>query len=870
MTAELMRSTSLTRLPHSNLGMFAMSNALAGVRVLDLAGGVAGGYCSKLLADLGADVILVEPSEGDACRRLGPFPEFGEPVRFASRPLRHPLRTGAPPPVPPVGGEDPERSGLFLYLHAGKRSVVGDLCSAEGRALVRRLVRDADVLLTAAQPGDLARAGLEPERLREEQPALVHVSITHFGVTGPYRDWQGDEITDYAMGGYLAFGGDPERGPLMVPGYQAQHHAGMQGAIAALAALAERDRSGLGQFVDISAVEAMLSAHSWTSVSWSHEGQVMGRTPTDLIRCADGWVFFMLTNLEGLAVLIERPDLLDDPRFSTPLNRLQHRQALHEIVAARCAGQTMEAIYRLGQELRVAVTPVATVRDLTESAQLHARDWLQSVDHPRAGEVRLPGAPYILTGTPARAAGPAPLLDEHGEQIRRDGWGGSSEGRASDSTTHRREAQPPTVAPATWSVPASPAALPLAGLRVIELTANWAGPLAGRYLADLGAEVIKVESPKRPATRGLHYAGGDGRTRPYNRSGYFNKLNRNKLGVALDLALPAGREVFLRLVERADVVIENNSARVLANLNLTYDVLRRAKPDIILCSMSGFGGTGPERDYVAYGSNIETVCGLASLMAYHDDPTPHRTGSYYADPVAGAHGAIAILAALRHRDRTGAGQWIDLSLLESAAALFGEALMDWSLYQRVPSPRGNRHPNHAPQGVYPSAGNDSWLALTVRGEAEWQALCAVLDRPDLAQDQDLRHAAGRRARHDLLDAAIGEWSRNLDHYEAARRLQAVGVPAAPVLANWELLSDPHLFARGFYVAVPHPEVGVLPFPGMPWRFSRTPAAVRGGAPCFAEHNALVFRDLLALSDAEIGDLYAQGVTADEPLVQLIR
>jgi crotonobetainyl-CoA:carnitine CoA-transferase CaiB-like acyl-CoA transferase len=820
-----------------------MSQALAGLRVLDLAGGVAGGYCSKLLADLGADVILVEPPDGDVSRRLGPFP-------------------GDQP--------DAERSGIFLYLHAGKRSVAVDRSCPEGAALVHQLVRAADVLLTSEQPEALAAAGLDPESISRDLPALVHVSLTHYGVTGPYRHWSGDEITDYAMGGYLAFGGDPEREPLMVPGYQAQQHAGMQGALAALSALAERDRSGRGQFVDVSAVESMLSAHSWTSVAWSHEGQVMGRTPTDLIRCADGWVFFMLTNLEGLAVLIERPDLLDDPRFSTVLSRLQHRDALQEIVSGWCAGQTMEAIYRLGQELRVAVTPVHTVRDLSRSAQLDARDWFRTVQHPLAGEVCLPGAPYRLTATPIAPARPAPLLDQHGDTIRRDGWGPEERDPGHDRPTRQDPADTAPVVPATWNTPATTAALPLTGLRVLELTANWAGPLAGRYLADLGAEVIKVESPRRPATRGLHYAGGDGRTRPYNRSGYFNKLNRNKLGIALDLSMPQGRDVFLRLVARADVVIENNSARVLTNLGLAYDDLRRVKPDIILCSMSGFGGSGPERDYVAYGSNIETVCGLSALMGYHDDPTPHRTGSYYADPVAGAHGAVAVLAALRHRDRTGQGQWIDLSLLESAAALFGEALMDWSINQRVPPPRGNRHPRYAPQGVYPSAGADSWLALTVRTDTEWQALCGVLDRPDLSGDRALADAAGRRAQHDRLDAVIGEWSRGLDHYDAARRLQALGVPAAPVLANWELLSDPHLHARGFYVPVPHPEVGVLPFPGMPWRFSRTPAAVRGGAPCFAEHNALVFRQVLGLTEEQIAELYATEVTADEPLVQLIR
>jgi crotonobetainyl-CoA:carnitine CoA-transferase CaiB-like acyl-CoA transferase len=419
------------------------------------------------------------------------------------------------------------------------------------------------------------------------------------------------------------------------------------------------------------------------------------------------------------------------------------------------------------------------------------------------------------------------------------------------------------VTPPGWSPPAG---LPLAGLRVLELTANMIGPLAGRYLADLGAEVIKVESPRRPATRIVHYAGGDPRNRPYNRAGYFNKHNRNKLGITLDLSLPAGREQFLRLLERADVVIENNSARVLSNLDLTYEVMQQVKPDIILCSMSGFGGSGPERDYLALGSSIETVCGLASLTGYPDDSIPHRTGNFYPDPVGAAQGVVAILAALRHRDRTGEGQWIDLSMLESAAALFGEALMDWFLNHRVPARRGNRHPLYAPQGVYPSAGNDSWLALTVRDEQEWQALCRAIGRPDLAANAELATSASRRARHDMLDDAIGEWSRTLDHYEAARTLQSEGVPAAPVLANWEMFSDPHLFERGFFVPVPHPEVGVMPFPGFPWSFSRTPATIRGGAPCFAEHNALVFGEVLGLSDQEIAALYAEGVAADTPLV----
>ncbi len=799
--------------------------ALDGVRVLDLAGGIAGGYAGKLLADLGADVLLVEPPAGDSCRYLGPYA---------------------------ADSTDRERSGLHLYLHAGKRSVVAGLASEAGRALVARLLPDADVLLTAQQPEALAAAGLDPDGLREACPRLVHISLTAYGASGPYRHWHSDEITDYAMGGWLGFGGEPERGPLMIPGGQAQHHGGMQAALAVLVALHERERSGLGQFVDISTVEAMLSAHSWLSVAWSHTGQIMARTATDLVRCADGWVYFMPANLDRTFLLIEQPELLDDPRFSTLQARMQHRPELQAIVAEWCKDRTMEEIYRTGQELRVAVTPVHTVRDLDRAAQLAARDWWVEREHPRAGRVRLPGVPYCLSDTPAQVSHPAPALDEHGAAVRATGWG----------TEYTARPAPGPVSTVGGSE------LPLAGVRVLEITANWAGPLAARYLADLGADVIKVEAPARPATRGMYWPGNDPRARPYNRSGYFNKLNRNKRGLVLDLAHPRGRELFLDLARSTDIVIENNSARVMGNLGLDYAALCTVKPDMIMCSMSGFGATGPERDYVAYGSNIETVSGLAALMTYPGDPTPHRTGSYYADPVAGGHGVIAILAALRHRERTGRGQWIDLSLLESAAALFGEALMTWTMTGQLPAPRGNRHPQHAPQGTYPCAGNDSWLALTVRAEEDWQALCRTMGRGDLESRSDLATAAGRHAAHDELDTAIAAWSRSLDHYEAARHLQAAGIAAAPVLSNYELLSDPHLTARGFYTPVPHPEVGTLPFPGMPWRFSRTPGTVRRGAPCFGEHNRAIFTEELGLSEQAIAELYDAGITADEPLVQL--
>ena len=406
--------------------------------------------------------------------------------------------------------------------------------------------------------------------------------------------------------------------------------------------------------------------------------------------------------------------------------------------------------------------------------------------------------------------------------------------------------------------------LPLHGVRVLEVTANWAGPLAARYLADLGAEVIKIEAPRRPATRALMYPGGDPFRRHYNRSGYFNKFNRNKLGIALDLTHSEGRELFLRLVEQSDVVLENNSPRVMRNFDLEYPVLKRANPRIIMVSISGFGQTGPDRDYVAYGANVEASCGLAAATGYPDDDRPYRTTLFYADPVTGGHAAIAIIAALHHRASTGEGQYVDMSLHENGITFFPENLVEYTTTGNVTPKRGNRHARYAPQGCYRTMGDDSWVVLTVRSPDEWKALTDVIGRPDLWDDAELReakgpHVAPRRARRSNIGLDI-----RYDHNEAAAMLQRAGVPAGPVLANWELVSNPHLHARGFYIPIEHPDMGVFPYPGMPWKLSETPGQVRAASPLFGQHTRQIFQDLLGLDEEELRPLYEGWTIADEP------
>jgi crotonobetainyl-CoA:carnitine CoA-transferase CaiB-like acyl-CoA transferase len=285
-----------------------------------------------------------------------------------------------------------------------------------------------------------------------------------------------------------------------------------------------------------------------------------------------------------------------------------------------------------------------------------------------------------------------------------------------------------------------------------------------------------------------------------------------------------------------------------------------------MASISGFGASGPERDYVAYGANIEASSGLAAVTGYHDDDTPYRANTFYADPITGNYATIAVLAALRARESTGRGQWLDLSLNECAASFFGDAFVEYQREDELPPRRGNRHPRYAPQGAYQTVGDDDWLVLTVRDREEWDALCAVLNRSDWVDDVELATAEGRRARHDELDAGISEWAADLDHREAAELLQTAGVPAAPVLANYELVTDGHLHQRAFYIPIEHPEAGVLPFAGMPWRFSRTPGRVTRPAPRFAEHNEYVLGELLGLDPDAIAELESSGVAGREPVV----
>ncbi len=420
--------------------------------------------------------------------------------------------------------------------------------------------------------------------------------------------------------------------------------------------------------------------------------------------------------------------------------------------------------------------------------------------------------------------------------------------------------------------------LPLAGIRILDMTGLWAGPYATMLLADWGAEVIRVESTqvKQMNTRGnvarptkemvqkgklvFHYAypNLDPGKRPWNRHPSFNAHARNKLSMTVDLRRPEGKAILLDLVRIADVLIENSTPRLIQKLGLEYDVLLRYNPQLIMVRMPGFGLTGSYARYRALGTHTDGVTGHHAIMGYPDvDPTM-RGDTTAADAAAGSASAFATLAALWRRRQTGEAQLVEVPLVENFLGYMAEPLMDYTMNGHIQESIGNRDPVMAPQGCYRCTGNDQWLVLSIAKEAQWKALCDVMGQPSLAKDARFASAAARRLNHDALDVVISDWTQDKDSRHLFTVLQAKGVPAGPVLDEFQLLEDPQLAARGFFEELHHTEAGTYKYHGPLWKQSETPNHLRLPPCSLGEHNEYVYKDLLCLSDARYQEMEATG------------
>lgn len=809
-----------------------MDQALSDIRVVELAARVSGPYCGKLLAGLGADVIKVEPTGGDPSRWEGPFP-------------------GDSP--------DPERSGLFLHLNTGKRSVLLDAAPPESAEILERLLAGerTDVLILGHKPSDLAAACIDLEALRRKFPRLVIVDVTSFGLTGPYADYGGQELIVYAASGYMMLTGDPQREPIKAYGPLVEYQAGVHAALGALAALFARDFTGQGQIVDVSAMEAgtfLLGgveqlAYFHDRIERRNGTRLLGFAPqhsypSTIRPCKDGYVHCHSNNryLDLLGALIPNPRLLEPDLLAQMMG---HADEIDQIMDDWLADKGRQDVVHRAQELRLPFTEVMEPGEVMADPHHRERGSFVTVDHPGAGRILQPGPPFHMHATPWRT-GPAPTLGQHTAGVL---------GPAG---------HPPSQAQPT-SVSAGAKVRPLHGLRVLDFTNAVAGPIASFILGDLGAEVIKVESP---FGRPLHAAGTaplreGGEDRPYDRVMIFNELNHGKRGVSLDVSCPEGRELFLRLAAISDVVVQNFAPRVMGNLGIDYERLRAVRPGIILVSMPAFGLSGPYRDRTSYGPGIDAMSGLSHLTGYPDGP-PMKPGNFFCDQNAGVHAAFATLSALWHRKRTGEGQHVELPMIEGEFQMLGDAYIDYAMNGRERMRAGNCHSWMAPHDVYPCSGEDAWVAIAVEEDSQWATLCRVMGQPDLADDPRFARARDRHAHRHELRPIIGAWTGAREHRAVQDILQKAGVPAAAVFNAKELFTDPQVVARHSFEYVDVPNVGPTPYPRVAFTLSETPTPIEKPAPGFAEDNDYVYGGLLALSKAEMAGLEARAVICSTP------
>lgn len=798
-----------------------MQGSLAGIRVVDFSHQIAGPYASKLLRDAGAEVIKVEPTSGD--------------------PLRH-WRASEP-------DTHAESSALFDFLNAGKRSWLGDPDTPG----VRELIAGADLVIEAHGLETDTGPRLDLAGFRTTSPALVTLSITPYGLTGPWADRKATEFTLQAESGSLGLRGLMGKEPFQAGGRLAEWAAGTYGAVAALGALLSARQTGHGEAIDLSILETanMIFTNFSDTLNRLMNGGVedpphafLGQsveTPS-IEPTLDGYVGFCTNSRQQFSdflLLIDRPDLRADEELAQFAGRLMRFEEWSAIIADWLSARPTEEIIEKASLLRIPVAPVCNGQTVQSHPHLEQRGvFLSSAD----GQFIQPRRPYQIAHTPPPSPEPAPRLGEHtGEAFS---------------------------APAPPRVAGVRGGLPLAGLRILDLTAWWAGPSASHVLACLGAEVIHVEAIQRPD--GMRMVGGMVAAHfPdwWEASPHFLQANTNKLGLTVDLNDPRGKGILEDLIPHCDAVVENFTPRVLDNFGLGWEKIQDLNPRISMMRMPAFGLSGPWRDNTGFAQTMEQLSGLAWVTGHADDQPRIPRGP--CDPIAGMHAAFAFLVTRLDSSESDAGLHVESTMVESALNVAAEQVLEWSAYGHLLERDGNRSVLAAPQGLYPcadgQAGAEIWLALSICSDDQWRALRACLDDPAWAESADFDTRAGRRRYHDALDRELRAWTAQHSRPVLIEKLRAAGIPASEV-ANPSTLyaSNPQFRARGYFERTPHPTVGALPLPSLPFRFAGIEHWLRKPAPTLGEDNDRILSELLGLSESALKELRAAGVIGQRP------
>lgn len=799
--------------PH-DLKIEPSMEVLSDLRVVEIGSAAGTSYCARLFADFGADVQKVEPPAGDPLRQSAPLTPGGQ-------------------------------SAWFAFLNFNKSSVIIDPTAPDAITRLTTLIEECDILIDGRDVDAADCPAVDIGAIRERRAGLIYLQASWFGDEGPYARFAATDSTVRALAGLVKLVGPPEGPPAHAPDFQAGILAGLWGFIAAASSAVARMQGGPRQSWSLSIFEAILTPTEYLMFDAFARGDVMRRIgvnrfwpnfPVGIYDTKEGWLGVSTVapkQWREFCEMLGLFDLRDQPDLASNEGRLKHMDHIDRQFIPRLKMRTAQEWFAEGLKRKLPIVPVPQLSHLLQDAEKMASGAIVRV---RLGheEGRTVGSVQRLTSTPPRSGGRVP---EVGEQ------------------------QPlGDLRPAGPSIPRSKRGctdsykLPLQGVRVVDFTMGWAGPLCTRTLADLGADVVKIEAIQYPDWwRGVDRPPGYLEDRMYERAPCFCIMNRNKRGVTLDLKRPEGVALAKRLLARADIAVGNYSVNVLPKLGLGYDVLRTLNPRLVMMSMSAFGTNSVHRDCRAYGSTLEQGSGLPGVIGTAGVP-PIMSHIAFGDPVGGLNGCAAALVALFHARKTGQGQFIDLAQIDCMMPFLAPWITVHSIDGMPPPKYGNRHPQHVPHGCFRCAGEDNWIMVAATDAAMWQRLATLIGRPDWAEDPSLKPAEARRAIEDDIERGIEAWTLARDADQAMFELQGFRVAAGTARLPIDLLKDPHLGSRSFLQEVNRAFVGVHPQPSMPIRENAGPYPIRTAAPTLGQHNVEVLSGILGLSHAEIEQL----------------
>jgi crotonobetainyl-CoA:carnitine CoA-transferase CaiB-like acyl-CoA transferase len=776
---------------------------LAGIRVIDQAD-ENGELCGRLLADLGAEVVRVEPPGGATSRRMPPF--------------------------------HGDTSLYFGVRNLGKKSVALDMDSADGRRRLDDLLDAADVWIESHRAGYLNH-----REILERHPGLVITSITGFGLTGPYRDYAATNAVLVAMSGLLFRSGVPGKPPLLPPGAIAYDIAGTTAAFATAAALWDRAKTGRGQHLDVSVMEAAAQTSDWAlpnfSASKARGGSYFelrtGSAPVyTMYPCADGYVRLIILNRRqwrAMRAWLGEPEVLQPDHFDHLLGRMSiQTDILDPLYAEFFKDKTKVELAREAQRRGLAMTPVLSPDEVLAADHFAARKTFRNAE--------------VADGVTGRVADGFFILDG-----RRLGF----TGRAPNSGEHNRDPLAPIAKAAPDAKSAQQRRPPFAGLRVLDFGIGGVGVEAGRLLAEYGADVIKIETRAHPDFIRAIFG------TEMNPS--FASSSRCKRSFGINLRTERGLEIIKQLIAVSDLVIENSSTGTMENMGLGFNQMREINPRIVLASSQLMGASGPWKDWIGFGPNSRTAGAMTWLWNFPEGGMPPGSGAIHPDHLAGRMLALGAVATLLARERGAAGGHLEVAQVEVIIGLLADRMLQAALEPGSVGPQGNLSARSAPWGVYPCAGNERWCVITVRHDDDWRRFRAAIGDPDWARAREYETASGRIEHRAELDRRVIDWTSARTDRDVTDIMQRAGVPAGFMMYASDMPADPHLLARGYPQPVEQPGVGAMMFEGPAFHATTIPEPIVAPAPALGEHTREICRTILRMQDAEVSKLVAEGV-----------